>query len=1536
MKKRRALALATALTVLVSMCSFSPAALAETGGTPVAALASAAQGDFDAERIVDDRDAPEGYFKASYRNNAAALTEANAILAIYDSEGRLAFTEVKPFEAAAYQTKDIKFDVAAALYPSDEFSFKVFCWNANFAPLAPASDARINVAKRKAAYQSGAVDEFNTGTLVSDGIISKPVARSFSAGPWEALTRYYREWIYVDLGAPTAISEVTTSWGPYYATRYHIQTSDDAAKWVTRVSVGSNTYTQGAGGGDYSAAWANAPKTDAVPAGVTARYVRVLCDSVSGGSFTGQGNYQIKGLSVNGSAIDTYYASNGFDSCWISKSADAEWVYVDLGAAAKLTGAKVTWGANYATDYDIQVSDDGKDWVTKAQAAADRPYQAVTSDFVAEARYLRLLCKTSSGDNYMVKELEALSYEPLPAYALEPQPTSVEDGKLYLTGGNWKLERGTEVKADGFTLSTAGYDDYSWLPASVPGTTFASYLKAGAVGDPYYDNYNLDISDTYFTTDFWYRNSFVVPESQAGKDVWLNFDEINYRADVYFNGHYMSNNTNPRRSRSIEGGFIRGKFDVTPYVNYGGENYLAVMIQNNDTPWGYSNTTPGGVGAATNLGLYITKYVTNQYLNAGPWPNGGNIGIDNPTFHASLGWDWAPTVRGRDTGINEDVYLSFTDGVEMLDPWMVTDLDVQPAQTVWTAAPLTVGPDSAVSQPSGQSGTGLQYLFDGDLNESRVWLGDSGAEHPTFTLELPAAVTANTMVITWGQVRPALATEYQNAKTFKLEVSDDGETWRNYDAYPAGGTGANAYPASDGTAVYEGGVQANTIMGPTNPISGAVITRTFKYLRFTTLEKMTSVLSDQGTLPPKVVEVQLFSQAKSALDQSGIRKYDLDASKADLTFKTEVKNNRDVEAQAVIEGVVNPGGLAFSKTVSVPAGSVVAVDIPFVMDSPDLWWPNTYGEQPLYVASAKLSLDGKVSDVKSFNFGVREFTYPTDSGAANRLGIYCNGTFIIAKGGNWGMDDALQMDTPERYDDKVRLHAEENMTMIRNWVGQTHHKGFYDACDKYGLMIWDDFWLANPYDGPNPKDPDMFQENAIDRVKTTRSHPSLTVYCGRNESSPAAPIQAALPVITSQYDGTRFYFPNSAGAPVGSGGGYSLANYNGVGTAQGMKQYFTNVSSNVLRSERGIPNVPTVQSIRRFVAPENQWPISETWAHHDWTYMMNGPANTYMNALKSYMPKITWTFPNSPGGSQNQSPETTVMINYRNTYTPMLRQLADWYTLEEFSTVAQAINYENHKALFQALTVTRANGLLMWMSQSSWPSFMWQTYDYYLDTNGGYFGTKAGNQPTQPVWDPRNDNVYLSNFTTKDYADVKTEMAVYNLNGRLITSSAITTAFLESDAYGVLIGNLQAKFALSDTPMIFIKLTLKDSGGKLLGENIYWHNKDMYLANQALTTLDEVALTASVSQARTLSNGNVEYTITLKNETSVPAVQTRIRNISSATDDDVLPTFFSDNYFTLLPGDSKTVTAEFNPKNLAGGVSRFELSGWNTAVRGIN
>ena len=1213
------------------------------------------------------------------------------------------------------------------------------------------------------------------------------------------------------------------------------------------------------------------------------------------------------------------------NSEWISAGSGEEWVYIDFGGETALQSVKVHWGENYATSYDIQVSNDAKNWNTAASVVGAADTAVETRFENLSGRYLRILCRTSSGENYIIREVEAAG-ENRVNYRLPAPPEPEKDGTQRLTGGNWKIQRASLVNAGGDPLSQNGYDDSGWLPATVPGTAFVSWLNAGAVPDPYYDDWQFQASDIFFTSDFWYRNFFTIPAKQRGKNVYLNFDAVNWKADVWFNGRLLANNL-PGYEHSIEGAFTRAKFDVTELAQYGGENYLAVRI--------YRNKTPG--------------LVTTQGLAEGPLPNGGALGADNPTIHAAVGWDWLPTIRGRNIGIYNDVTVTYGGGVQIDNAWIETKLNITETSANISAKNLASG--KFVTPLAGQIGENLEFV--NDDNEDTQWIGRN-IDGAGFMLDLGETTAIGSMQFVWGNEPggAAAAAEDRHPAKFRVQVSDDGASWRNFDSFAGGDVdtgwfGVMKANPTPGTAEYAGFDIANEVPGPTATVMVSFGGKPFpmpipaqqkaRYVRFIASERRQVEQEGNRIVPARVKEIRIYAESVAEVGQSMIRTYALDASKADLTFRANVRNHyANAPADVTVSGVITPGNIKFSKTITIPPNQVHEVVIFGIeMKNPELWWPNTYGSQPLYTATVTVNAGRAEQDKTSFKFGVREFTYPIDG---NLLTLYCNGVRILAKGGNWGMDDGLKTDTPEKYDDKMRLHAESNFTMIRNWVGMTNHRAFYDAADKYGILLWDDFWLANPVDGPNPEDEKMFLDNAVDKIKKNRYHAALMIYCGRNESSPPPALDAGLRQRVDYHDSTRIYFPNSAGPPVGSGGGYAIAAMPNRNNGTGIKEYFDEVPNITLRSECGIPNVPSLESMKKFLPEDKLWPINESWALHDWTYHMNGPANTYMDALQLYKP-AEFTVPTDNVQGQNPRADDPVFIQYRKDILKMVEDAGKAYTLDEFHRIAQLINYENFKGVYEGLTVKRSNGFLMWMSQSSWPSFMWQTYDWYLDTNAGYFGAKAANQPTHAVWDPRDDSIVLSNMTTKTYNNVVTVMKIFDLDGKPVSEQTWNTPALGPDSYGIKLATATADFSKSPTDLIFIRLTVKDASGTMLGDTLYWHNWKDYMRYETLGTLPEVILNSSASGKTVVSGeigkGNHRYTLTLMNKSTKPAVQTRIRTLGSNTKEDILPAFYSDNYFSLMPGESKTVTVEFNPKYLKGGLPVFEIGGWNTAVEVI-
>ena len=215
-------------------------------------------------------------------------------------------------------------------------------------------------------------------------------------------------------------------------------------------------------------------------------------------------------------------------------------------------------------------------------------------------------------------------------------------GKLVLNTG-WELIEARRVSGHGETLSKPGLNTHDWYDATVPGTVLTTLVDEGVYPDPYYGFNNLAIPETLNKQDWWYRTEFETPAGFQHRQVWLNFNGINYAAEIWLNG---------RRIGSMKGAFIRGRFEVSAQLHAKGLNALAVRI-----------LPPPHPGIPVESSLKINDR-----------PCGGWMTLDGPTFYAAEDWNWIPGIRDRDIGIWQDVMLEATGPVTLVDPFVTTKL----------------------------------------------------------------------------------------------------------------------------------------------------------------------------------------------------------------------------------------------------------------------------------------------------------------------------------------------------------------------------------------------------------------------------------------------------------------------------------------------------------------------------------------------------------------------------------------------------------------------------------------------------------------------------------------------------------------------------------------------------------------------------------------------------------------------------------------------------------------------------------------------
>ncbi|HEY0274266.1 MAG TPA: glycosyl hydrolase, partial [Chitinophaga sp.] len=200
-------------------------------------------------------------------------------------------------------------------------------------------------------------------------------------------------------------------------------------------------------------------------------------------------------------------------------------------------------------------------------------------------------------------------------------------------------------------------------------------------------------------------------------------------------------------------------------------------------------------------------------------------------------------------------------------------------------------------------------------------------------------------------------------------------------------------------------------------------------------------------------------------------------------------------------------GNTLTRAVTLPPRSSVPVQLPeLTLQHPRLWWPAGYGEQPLYDGKLSFAANGHTDDEVHVTTGVREIQTSWNAHTGSRE-IAVNGQKIFIKGGDWITSDAMFRFSKERYDAEVRFHRDMNLNLIRIWGGSlTERPEFFEACDKYGLLVFQDFWMSGDCNGrwvdpmkkedqwtrrQYPDDHRLFINSVADQVKMLRNYASL-------------------------------------------------------------------------------------------------------------------------------------------------------------------------------------------------------------------------------------------------------------------------------------------------------------------------------------------------------------------------------------------------------------------------------------------------------------
>jgi len=613
-------------------------------------------------------------------------------------------------------------------------------------------------------------------------------------------------------------------------------------------------------------------------------------------------------------------------------------------------------------------------------------------------------------------------------------------------------------------------------------------------------------------------------------------------------------------------------------------------------------------------------------------------------------------------------------------------------------------------------------------------------------------------------------------------------------------------------------------------------------------------------------------------------------SPAEVTLKVDLRNLTDqpqtvtLEADLLGARVVQNVSLAPMETRTV---GFSPSDFPkLVFQNPKLWWPNGMGEPNLHDLTFRvLDASGAESSRLAMRAGLRQIDYdylPKKDKPNVHDGPFflkVNGYPVFVRGGNWGLDEALKRSSTERIEPAFKLHREAGLNMIRNWCGQNTQENFFELADQYGLLVWSDFWLSTYRANLPPVDAELFMANANDTIKRFRRHPSLVVWCGRNEGIPPVWLNEPLAASLKSLDASRIYIPQSR---------YEKLMGSGPWTYKDPKWYYETHSKGFC-TELGINSIPTVDSLKAMLDPSQYWPWenNDAWAYHDFPSKRHGDSVPFRVAA-----------------------ETRYGVGT---------------DLEGFIRRMQMQNYTHHRVLYESFNSKMwqpATGILLWMSHPAWPSMVWQLYNSDFDTNASYFAAKKACEPVHVQWDLIDNAVSVVNTTPQAYAGAKVKVATYGLDGTALNTNETTLDVAPFTA----VKHTKAAWAdFATHPVQFLKLELQDKEGKLLSENFYW-NSEKPEELRALESMSQVKLDGKASYTR--KDHEIVTTVELINSSRTPALMTHLNLRNAADGTRVLPAYASDNYVSLLPGEKKTITIRCASKD-APPTMNVTLDGWN-------
>ena len=626
---------------------------------------------------------------------------------------------------------------------------------------------------------------------------------------------------------------------------------------------------------------------------------------------------------------------------------------------------------------------------------------------------------------------------------------------------------------------------------------------------------------------------------------------------------------------------------------------------------------------------------------------------------------------------------------------------------------------------------------------------------------------------------------------------------------------------------------------------------------------------------------------------------------AELEVRVKINNPGTMPVEGSLkldlEGV-GECSIPFTAPVGVNTLSLTSLQAPMLhLDNPRVWWSWDLGSPEMYSISVKAESNGTVSDCRTVDFGIRKIESRLTE--ENYRQFTLNGRDILIKGAGW-TDDIFLRDTPESIARQVAYVKDMNLNLIRFENIWGKDDTVYELCDREGVLAlagWSCQWEWEDYCGlleingygciNTPETEDLAVDYFRDQVVRLHNHPALIGWLTGSDRIPNPGLEARYLEIY----GKEEYRPYVCSAKnLESSAGWSGTKMEGPYEYVAPDYWYLDKNAGGafgFNTETGIgANLPQSESLRRMIPEDELWPAGDAWSYHCTA------SSSAMNSMEMLSSVITAQYGEATGFS-------------------------------DFVRKAHAVDYDGTRAMFEAFraNLPKGTGIVQWMLNSAWPSLYWQLYDWYGVPTAAYYGTKKACEPVQLIFNYADRYVHaVSEYP--ETLDLKATLQVFDENSRPVRNEMKTIRL----GYR---SNVPRSF---DGKAHFVALALMTSDGEPVSDNFYcipargteyvWNKTNWYLT--PITRHADLSFAFAQEPAEldmTVTPGEGEYAVTLTNKSSVISYM----NVLKARDAEgklIVPAYWSDNFFPLLPGQTKTVTCRTDAKEVYFKIEKPEVA----------